>query len=168
MQWSKSFDQIFKTKVTFCWFTFIDLLTVCNINEASAKVACNDFVTCHAAPATAKEVAFSTHISTELKAPWSLHQLRSSKWPQITTFNAAFNSFCGLLRQKENKMNSSGQKVCFDFIFAFHFVTVVVLTGFRTPLLKWIAQYSQSFLYAKWQQYNERKTLGCVKVAFRQ
>ena len=47
----------------------IDLLTVCNINQASAKIACDDFVTCLAAPATAKKVAFSTQIPTELKAP---------------------------------------------------------------------------------------------------
>ena len=44
-----------------------DLLTVCTIDLASAKVACDDFVTCLAAPATAKEVAFGTQIATELK-----------------------------------------------------------------------------------------------------
>ena len=48
---------------------FIDLLTVCIINQASAKAACDDFVTCPAALATTKEVAFGTQISTELKAP---------------------------------------------------------------------------------------------------
>ena len=57
-----------KDEVTFCWFSFIDLLTACTINQASAKAACDDFVTCAAAPATAKEVVFSTQISTELKA----------------------------------------------------------------------------------------------------
>ena len=54
----------------FRWYSFtVDLLTVCTINQDSAKVACDDFVTCPAAPATAKEVALSTQILTELKEP---------------------------------------------------------------------------------------------------
>ena len=42
-----------KRKFTLCWFYFIDLLTVCSINQASAKVSCDDFVPCPAARAMA-------------------------------------------------------------------------------------------------------------------
>ena len=47
-----------KIMFTFCWCSFNVFLTVC----PSAKVACDDFVTCLAAPAMAKEIAFSTQI----------------------------------------------------------------------------------------------------------
>ena len=51
------------------------------------KVALHDFVTCLAAQATSKDVALSTQTSNELKGRWTLHQPKSSNWPEMTTFH---------------------------------------------------------------------------------
>lgn len=45
-------------QATFCWFSFIvDLLTVCSINQAKAKVVCDDFATCFVAPRLKKSLS---------------------------------------------------------------------------------------------------------------
>ena len=55
----------------------------------------------------------------------------SSNWPEMTAFHAAFKYFCGPPRKK--RKTSRGKRwTSIYFIFAFHFVTVVVMTGFRT------------------------------------
>lgn len=51
------------------------------------KVALHDFVTCLAAQATSKDVALSTQTLNELKGRWTLHQPKSSNWPEMTTFH---------------------------------------------------------------------------------
>ena len=146
MQWSKSFDLIFKKQVTFYWFSFIDLLTVYTIYKALAKVACDDFVTCPATPAMAKEVAFSTQTSTKLKPPWTLHQLTGFKLTRNDCVLCCLQILLRTSKKKEQKKKTSrSQKVDFD-LFYFCYCHCDDWVSISSTKMKWLVQYSQSFL----------------------
>ena len=85
-----------------------------------------------------KEVAFSTQISTELKSPWTRHQLRTEF--KLTRNDCVSRCLQILLRTSKRKEKEDFERprwISIYFIFSFHFVTtVVVMTGFRTPVIK--------------------------------
>ena len=86
------------------------------LKQASAKTACDNFVICPAAPATAKKVVFSTQISTELKAPWSFNS-----GFQLTRNDNVSRCFQILLRTSKKKhikkKTLRDQKVDFDLFY---------------------------------------------------
>ena len=137
------------------WFPFINL-----VNHTSAK-----------------EVAYWSlghliHLPLKFLLNWAPWTWTHKFWPEMTAFHAFIKSdqILSWTSQKKEENDFKGSKgkvfvllfVDFDpflsfFFLAFHFVTVVVMTGFW----KWIVQYSQFFFFSKIATIQAKKSCMC-------
>ena len=170
MQWSKSFDYIFKKKglPSARWFSSVtDLLTVCTIYQASAQVTCDDFFTCPGCTGYGYTSPFQNS-----NINWTESTLNTSSTQQLKlTRNDCVSRCLQILlrtskkKEEKKKETSRSQSVDFDhFIFAFHFLTVVewVLNS-RIKMNSVI--FTKSSL-GKIAAIQWEKDHVCVKVAF--